>query len=287
MNRELVLGAQIFSVCGALTVAAGLARLVAPDGRARSGQNMERTTWHHLWLPLLPAASLLALLLGWALQEPGQTDEPVRPLVLVVALPVALIWGRAIWRALRALRTPPTALVAAAIGLLRPRVVISDRLRGAVDERALRAAEAHERAHVRHHDPLRIWLAQLATDAQWPGRAAAERFERWTAALELARDEEARSDGVPGEDLASVVVSAARLGGQGGAGAFGAAALLTGAERALALRVDRLLAPLLPQTTSRRGRLWLVAAVVALGAAAWLGLTDGDLVVRALPIIRT
>jgi hypothetical protein len=61
---------------------------------------------------------------------------------------------------------------------------------------------------------------------------------------------------------------------------------LTGVEHALAERVDRLLAPLLPQTDNRRGRLWLAAAVLAIGAAAWFGLTDGDRVVRALPIIR-
>jgi hypothetical protein len=65
---------------------------------------------------------------------------------------------------------------------------------------------------VRHFDPLRLWLAQLGTDLQWPARGARRRFRDWRAALELARDDEACERGVDGSDLAAALIEAARLG---------------------------------------------------------------------------
>jgi beta-lactamase regulating signal transducer with metallopeptidase domain len=76
---------------------------------------------------------------------------------------------------------------------LRPWVLSSPYLAKTLDDRTIEAALEHERAHARHHDPLRIWLAQLATDLQWPWPQAHKRFQLWILALELARDEEAAS----------------------------------------------------------------------------------------------
>jgi Zn-dependent protease with chaperone function len=40
-----------------------------------------------------------------------------------------------------------------------PKVTVADNVRSSPDPEALTAALAHEHVHVRHRDPLRIWLA--------------------------------------------------------------------------------------------------------------------------------
>src|SRR5436190_2658766 len=176
-----------------------------------SGRQLEADSWRQIWLTLLPAGIALATMLGWAIQEPGVSDEKLLSTTVFAAVPIGLLWFRCALRACLALRgmreTPPIATV----GLLRPRVVVAENLRDVLDPGALTAALAHERVHVRHRDPLRIWLAQIATDLQWPSPSARRRFEHWLTSLELARDEEARLDGAAGEDLAAAVVTVARL----------------------------------------------------------------------------
>ncbi|HEX3693781.1 MAG TPA: hypothetical protein VH374_00220 [Polyangia bacterium] len=282
MDRNLVFCALALSACGALGWLFGAlpARAVSDP----SGQKMERRCWRRLWLPLIPSALALALLIGWALQEPGRTDEIVRPLALWTSLPVALVWLRAFWRAWQALRGAERETAAVAVGLWRPRVIISDDFRRAIDERAVAAAEAHEQAHVRHRDPLRVFLAQIATDLQWPARAARDRWQAWATALELARDEEARYAGVRGADLASAIVGAARW--RRATAAPRAAAFLTGEENALLRRVHRLLGPLAPPPARAR-QIWWLAGIALLGLAAGIGIACGDAVVRALPIVRS
>jgi beta-lactamase regulating signal transducer with metallopeptidase domain len=193
---------------------------------------------------------------------------------------------RATWRAGRALARPRVPPLAATLGLLRPRIAIDDRLARDLDATARQAVLAHERAHCRHRDPLRIWLAQIASDLQWPSPRAAARFEHWRQALELARDEEARDGGVDGEDLAAALIGAVRLAQRPAVSPV--AATLVDGEQALVLRVGRLLAPLrAPAAQSWRWRVRLVlAGSLALFAAATIfGLGHGDLLVRALPIV--
>jgi hypothetical protein len=282
MNRELVLAAAILALCGSVVWLAGWLPAGRGD-RGDSGRAAERRAWARLWLPLLPAAVGLAALAGWALQEPRDTDEILRPLAPVLIAPLALVWLRAVARALRALGRPARPPVAATVGLLRPRIALDPRLERDLDGPALAAVLAHEQAHRGHHDPLRIWLAQLATDLQWPSARARDRFEAWRHALELARDEEARAAGVAGEDLAAALVGAVRLAQRRAATA---AAPLIDAGAALALRVDRLLSPLRAAPAPRwRARLTVAGALALLGAAAVFGLTYGDLLVRALPIV--
>lgn len=274
MSRDLVLAGLVLIVCGALAWAPGL----LPAGARRS----ERASWWRLWGPLLPAATALALLVGWALQEPSTTDELLRPVAALAALPVAFVWARAAWRAARALAAPVDA-PAAVVGLLRPRVEIDPRLADLVSPAGLAAARAHEEAHARHHDPLRIWLAQLATDLQWPFGGAAARLAAWLDALELARDDEARRAGASGEDLAEALVGAARLASASARPA--AVARLDGPARALAARVQRLLAPLEAERLPARGRAMILAVTATLLVAAWMGFAHGDLALRALPFV--
>lgn len=283
MNRDLVLATLIVALCGSAIWLAGWLPARSGGRADESGRAAERRTWLALWLPLVPAAAALAALAGWALQEPRLTDEILRPLTPLFVAPIAALWLRASWRAGRALAHPRVPPLAATLGLLRPRIAVDERLSRDLDATARRAVLAHEQAHCRHRDPLRIWLAQIASDLQWPSPRAAVRFERWRQALELARDEEARCGGVDGEDLAAALLGAVRLAQRP---APSPAATLVDGERALVLRVGRLLAPLraLP-ARPWSVRLALAGSLALLTAATIFGLGHGDLLVRALPIV--
>lgn len=261
MERETLLGALVALLCGPAVLGGAL----LPTRR--------------LWLPLVPAALAVAALAGWALDEPDPADEWLGVASLVVLVPVAIVWGRALVRAAAAL--VPRPLVdgsASTVGLLRPAVRISPGLAAALDPEELAAVRAHEAAHARHRDPLRIWLAQLVTDLQWPLPMGEWRFALWRADLELARDREARVGGVRGADLAAAILTSARM--TRGA-ACGGAAL---AGHALRERVERLLAPLHPEPERARPRVARVTTLLAAAAGAGvLGNLFGEDLVRVLP----
>lgn len=170
----------------------------------------ERRYWREIWTPLAPAAVALCALAGWAALEPD--DSELVPWTLwLLSIPCVFIWMRAIWRAVKALTRQPAVRAAGVMGLWRPRIVISDQFRARIDEPSAAAAIAHEAAHVRHRDPLRLWLAQCATDLQWPSRRAAERLRTWMQVVECARDDEAREAGIEGADLAAAILAAVGL----------------------------------------------------------------------------
>jgi hypothetical protein len=279
VSRDFVVATMMVVLAGGVAWLAGwipVRRSASPPDV--SAREIERKTWRRLWWPLVPSALALATMLGWRLQEPSVTDEPLRPIAALIVLPLALLWARAIARACRALRVPPKMPPIATVGLLRPRIVVSQKLDETLDAESFAAALAHERAHVRRRDPLRIWLAQLATDLQGP--FAKRRFDAWADALEIARDEEARVEGVPGEDLAAAIVAVAKMAAPTGR----AMATLTGTEASLTVRVRRLLEPL-PAHHWRRSALLPVALVTALALGVGIGLRCGDAVLRVLPFI--
>jgi hypothetical protein len=281
VNRNLVLVTLVLCVCGWQVCLAGL--LPFAVRRRESGRDMERRLWQRLFAPLVPALVLAGLLVGWALQEPSETDEILRPAAFVGGAAIALVWGRAAWRALGALRRPAINLPAATLGLFRPHVVVDEQLRQSLDQGAVQALLAHERAHVAHRDPLRIWLAQLATDLQWCTPTASRRLRAWLDALELARDEEARSAGARGEDLAAAILSAAKL---ATARSRAAAAPLIDVDegRNLADRIERLFAPVPPAEPAPRPWKAELALLLAVALALVTGFTHGDIAVRALSI---
>ena len=283
MSRELVLATMVLVLCG---TGAWLASwlpgaMQAGDRSAQSGRQIEAAAWRRIWLTMLPAGVALATLFGWALQEPGETDERLLPTAAFVAIPIGVLWLRCAVRACLALRSPREAPPIATVGLLTPEVIVTEEVRDTLDPAALAAALAHERVHARHRDPLRIWLAQIATDLQWPSPSARRRFEHWLTSLELARDEEARLDGAAGEDLAAAVVTVARMPWHAPAGPV---AGLTGAETSLASRVHRLLAPV-PLDEGGRSVLLPLAVLAVLVAGVAVGIAYGDDVLRALPFI--
>jgi len=184
---------------------------------------------------------VVAALCGWALVEPDPVPENVSWSLVLMGVPFGLLFMRAVARSGSALMANQEDPATATVGLLRPWIVFSPYLAKRLRHPQIQAALEHERAHVRHRDPLRIWLAQLATDLQWPWPPARERLSRWLTALELARDEEARAAGVDGTDLAEVILASARFTGQAN---LSTQAALIGEPSSLKERITRLLNPL-------------------------------------------
>ena len=221
----------------------------------------EATAWRRLWLPAIPASIPFFTLLGFAVAD-HEGPQSLGLTRLLAMVPFGLVWIRAAVRAVRAAFAPGRG-PAIATGLFRPRIELSTELRASLDPGELRAVMAHEQAHVRHRDPLRIWLAQIVTDLQWPLSRPRGRQRIWTRALELARDEEAaRQPGVDAADLASAILKAARLAQHPAQ----AVASLTNDEAFLEARVRRLLAPAGDPRRSRRSFLMPLAVCLAVAA---------------------
>jgi hypothetical protein len=263
MDREIVLAVLVLLIGGLAAEVFGW--WPAAESGGRSGRSRERLAWGGIWMPLIPAALVVAALLGWALMEP-EDAERLPSQVVLAAIPFLALLARTAARTLRSANRDESGLVAATVGILRPHVVVSPALAATVDSDALQAVREHEEAHARHRDPRRICLAQLATDLQWPWPAAKTRFDAWIHALELARDEEARLRGVNGVDLAAAILAAARLGAPTVAPFAGAA---MGSEAALRERIGRLLAPLAPDPVREERSLVALVATAAIVAMAF------------------
>jgi hypothetical protein len=249
--------------------------------RASSARRLEEITWRRVWLPVVPALAVAAWLCGWALAEPDPVPERVPVLILFMAAPFALLVARAAARATWSLVADQGDPGTATVGLLRPWILFSPHLARRLDERQVEAALEHERAHACHRDPLRIWLAQLATDLQWPWPRARERLQQWLIALELARDEEARTAGIDGIDLAEVILASARFSERAN---FSVQAALIGEPSALKERIRRLLdsSPAVQGGTqaASHGSPFLLVPILTLALA--MGAIFGEQLVRAL-----
>lgn len=264
MDRDEAAMLLFVLVAGAFLVGAGA---IVPRREASD----ERTAWRRVWLPALPALITFAFLFGFAVAD-HERAQAIAPTRLVALVPFGAIWVRALVRAARALRRKSDE-AAVTTGFFRPRVVVADALRAALDEGELRAVLAHENAHARHRDPLRMWCVERLTDLQWPLASAHARQRIWLDALELARDDEAiRTPGVRADDLASALVKAARLVRP----TTVAGAALTRHDALLARRVRRLLAP----TRTHRSRRTLLPWVLGVGVLSFtLGLVEPGAVV--------
>jgi hypothetical protein len=255
----------------------------------------ERRAWLRLWLPVVPTLVVGAWLCGWALREPDPVrDHLDRGMLVAACLPFAVIAIRALLRAVWSLVREPADTPICTVGFLHPRILFSPLLARTLDEEQMRAAWEHERAHARHRDPLRIWLAQIATDLQWPWPWGREYFETWLEVLECTRDEEARYCGASGVDLAAAVLATVRQsssaslarGGGGRAGPVAGASLI-GDSRALQRRIARLLAPLpehgdTPSQMRTGSKILMTALFGMLVAACVLGAIYGESVIHPL-----
>lgn len=245
-----------------------------------ASRQLEQLHYLAVWWPSAPALTVAAWLCGWALSQPDPVPEHVGYLIFIAAVPFAMVGGRALLRAVWSLARSPRRYGIVTIGILRPRIVVAPELEKSLDPRALNAALAHERNHVRHYDPLRIWLAQFVTDLQWPWGSAQRRFTRWLASLEHARDDEARASGVEGADLAAAVLGSLRY----QVGARPAAATLIGQPEALSARIARLLRPLpVNEPAAEPPYLMVFGGLAAVWTVAIaLGLASGDALIGSL-----
>lgn len=278
MHPEIVLVLLVFLTAAPTVLLAGClhnSRLL----ELPSPREMERACWKDVWIPLLPGVAIACVMGGWAIAEPVPADEPVSPLAVSIASPFALIWCRAFVRAVAScLLAPAEDPLAATVGLFQPTVVLSPVLRVTLDPDAFAAVRAHEVAHAAHYDPLRIWLAQLATDLQWPFPAAQRRLRHWRRALEIARDQEVRRSGVDGSDLAAGILAVLRIATAGS----GVAARLIEDESSLRERIQRLLAPTAVDRAHGHPVVAVALVVSSLAAALIVGMKVGDPLVAAL-----
>jgi Zn-dependent protease with chaperone function len=167
MERENCLSLLIALLGGTTLLACGWYPIA--DARVRSARVLERITWWRIWLPIAPALAVASVFCGWALLEPDPIPEGMPALLMLMSMPFLVLLARAGVRAGWALITDPGDPGTATVGLLRPWIVFSPRLAKALDDRQIEAALEHERAHARHWDPFRIWLAQLVTDCNGHG----------------------------------------------------------------------------------------------------------------------
>lgn len=292
MGREILLTLLIMTSGGLILQ---LLAAWSPGGSAAADfAARERQAWRALCRPVAPVLVSAAWLIGWALLEPDPVRDPLDPVVVVCLwLPFGLLFARAGVRAVWALVRELPECGVSTCGFLQPQVVFSPFLARRLEEPVIRAALAHEHAHARHRDPLRIWLAQLITDLQWPWPQAQRRLTAWLAALELARDEQARREGTEGTDLAAAVLSSIRYLGELApyersalGGTQLAHARLVGDGQVLEHRVSQLLAALPPAAPEGgRGsglRRTLVLMIPLLLAAVLLGVVFGQSIMQPL-----
>ena len=225
-----------------------------------------------LALRLLPVAGALVFVLTIVLpaflsHEPHQDRETVGPLVLTLAALALLTIGHGIgrgWRAWRATRSLLRACGPAkrcvvengyrvqvvevaqpligVIGGWRPQVVTAECVIAACSPDEFRQVVAHEAAHLRARDNLKLLLLLACPDAlAWTPLGAAL-AERWRTEAEFAADQRATGDD-PHQRiaLASALVKVARLLGAG-AGTRNALTMAVALDEVEG-RVRQLLAP--------------------------------------------
>src|SRR5438270_7845216 len=131
---------------------------------------------------------------------------------------------------------PPRAVPAmTAVGIIRPRVLLSDTAEALLLPDELRSALRHEAAHIRRRDNLKKLLFRLAA---FPGVSQLE--AAWLEATELASDEAAVSNLSEALDLAAALIKLSSL-APTEAGPELAAALVAGTSSVISARVQRLL----------------------------------------------
>jgi Zn-dependent protease with chaperone function len=207
----------------------------------RSRRPRSRALFLMRMLPSLGSAFLVLgfVLPAYGLFEPRATSETAGPiLVLFVAIAAAaVLFGlrRAVgswldtrrierrWTAAgvgdasleipaRTYRVPCETPIAALVGVVRPRLFVSDRFFDALSAGERRAVVAHERAHLRSRDNLKRTLIRLAPDGLCFLAAAGQIEIAWAlAAEEDADDEAAGPDRSRALDLAGALIKGSRL----------------------------------------------------------------------------
>jgi beta-lactamase regulating signal transducer with metallopeptidase domain len=249
-----------------------------------------------LALRLAPAAGALFLALtvvlpAFLLYEPLHEVEDTGPLLTLLVLLAAVTATDAARRARAALaaarrlfercglgRGHPAAAgfdvvevpepIVAVVGTWRPRILVSRRVVEQCDAAELCAVIAHETAHVRTRDNVKLLLLVACPDVLAGLPVGRELLRRWRAAAEVEADDHATGDDPRRRvALAAALVRVARLAAAAGHSppAFGLSVAADDVED----RVRRLLAPVLvPTHASMRVAHILIGAAVMLAVSA-------------------
>ncbi len=244
------------------------------------------------------AAAVVAVVGGLAFirHEPIRGDESVSIAVIALAALGALLAGGTLLRAAAALvsserlarawtaappdvRLPAAGLAAwtidaefpvvAVVGIRRPRLVVARSVIARCTPAELAAIGAHEAAHLDARDNLKALWIRAVVDGLTGSRLSAALLQCWQQASEDLADDAASAGGSCSLDLASALVTVARLSPSRTLTAWPAATCFyrgDGLER----RVRRLLDPERPAASSSRTRrapgAWMAAAGAGLAA---------------------
>lgn len=116
---------------------------------------------------------------------------------------------------IEALRTPVYrvengASLLAVTGIFRPAIFVAREITEALSQDELRAALAHEMAHVLSFDNLKQLLLKITRAPRWL-EALYSADAEWTSASELAADHQALAEGASVLDLSSALIKVGRL----------------------------------------------------------------------------
>lgn len=173
--------------------------------------------------------------------EPDVAAEQVGPACLVAAILCVAAWTISLTRAARAWLSSRRVegLTIALVGALRPRLIVSSKVRRVLSAQELDVALRHERAHAQSYDNFKRLLMLLSPDVFPFFRGRFSSIEQsWKRFAEWAADDRAvGGDGERSVALASALVRVARL----GSATPGAPLVTTLVDDHLTIRVDRLL----------------------------------------------
>ena len=141
MDREVLLAFLAFAIVGPSVLVAG----AWPQryGHASSARQWERATWRAVWMPVVPAAIALSMLLGWAAVEPANA-EPLPVAMICLSALFANVWMRALIRAGQAAKPRRSHMAAGTVGLWRPRIIVATDFVARLDTDQVHAVYAHE-----------------------------------------------------------------------------------------------------------------------------------------------
>jgi len=107
-------------------------------------------------------------------------------------------------------RVENAASLVAVTGIFRPRIFVAHEITEALSPEELRAALAHEMAHVSSRDNLKQLLLKITRAPRWL-KALYDTDAEWTNASEIAADQEALAEGTSVLDLSSALIKVGRL----------------------------------------------------------------------------
>lgn len=158
--------------------------------------------------------------------------------------------------------TPGGAPLVALAGIVRPRIIVSQRVLGALRPEELDAALRHERAHDISHDNLKRLLVLLAPGVLPFVRGFASLDRAWARFTEWAADDHATAgESHRSLSLAAALVHIAQMGAAPGFSPLASSLFTSGTD--LRERVDRLLGVerTIP-VTPRRTRIFFIGSVL-------------------------